>query len=71
METSFDTTHMLLTVFFSSLALGFFIYGRRQRAAIPFITGIALMILPNIFDNNGVLTLCGCGLLAVPYFIRI
>jgi hypothetical protein len=37
---------LLLGVLFGSVGLGFFIYGRRQRAVVPLLCGLALMVVP-------------------------
>ncbi len=56
---------------FSSIGLGYFLYGRKQRAAVPLLCGIALMAYPYFVPN--VLLLVGIGVLlaAIPYFLRL
>jgi hypothetical protein len=58
-------------VLFSSIGLGYFLYGRKQRAAVPLLCGIALMAYPYFVPN--VLLLVGIGVLlaAIPYFLRL
>jgi hypothetical protein len=51
--------------------MGFAIYGRRQRAAIPFAVGVALMVYPFFVTNTYLLVLIGAALCAVPYFVRL
>jgi len=63
--------YLMWTVLFSSIGLGFFIYGRRQRLIVPFVTGLALMLYPYLVPNSWALVLVGAALLAVPYFVRI
>lgn len=42
-----STAGLLWGVLFSSIGLGFFMYGaRKQKASIPFACGVALMIYP-------------------------
>ena len=55
---------------FGSIGLGFFIYGRRQRAPIPLLCGIALMVFPYFVSNSLLLLAIGALLIAVPYFFR-
>jgi hypothetical protein len=55
---------------FSSIGLGFFIYGRRQRAVVPLVCGVALMIYPYFVANVPVLIGIGVVLIVVPYFLR-
>lgn len=61
---------LMWTVLFSSIGLGMFIYGRRQRMIVPFVTGLALMLYPYFIANTWFLVLAGAALLAVPYFVR-
>ena len=56
---------------FSSIGLGFFIYGRKQKVAMPLICGIALMVYPYFVSNNALLIAIGAVLIAIPYFVRI
>jgi len=55
---------------FGSIGLGFFIYGRKQRAPIPLLCGIALMVFPYFVSNALLLVAIGALLIAVPYFFR-
>lgn len=66
-----DTSSLLLGLVFSSVGLGFFIYGRKQKVAMPLICGIALMVYPYFVSNNALLVAIGVALIAIPYFVRI
>jgi len=55
---------------FGSIGLGYFIYGRKQRAAVPLACGLALMIFPYFVPNTMLLIGIGAVLIAVPYFLR-
>ncbi|MFC5570208.1 hypothetical protein ACFPN1_09070 [Lysobacter yangpyeongensis] len=66
-----DATQLLLGVLFSSIGLGFFIYGRRQQAAVPLVCGIALMLFPYFVSNAWAMVLVGAALMAIPYFVRL
>jgi hypothetical protein len=57
-------------VLFGSIGLGFFIYGRKQRAPIPLLCGIALMVFPYFVSNTLLLVAIGALLMAIPYFFR-
>jgi hypothetical protein len=57
-------------VLFSSIGLGFFIYGTKQKAPVPLVCGIALMIFPYFVSNILLLVGIGISLCAVPYFLR-
>ncbi len=62
---------LLWGVLFSSIGLGFFIYGKKQRVSVPLICGITLMIYPYLVTNTWLLVLIGIGLTALPYFWRL
>jgi hypothetical protein len=56
---------------FSSIGLGFFIYGTKQRAVVPLVCGLALMGFPYFVSNVMLLVGIGVFLMAVPYFFRL
>jgi hypothetical protein len=56
---------------FGSIGLGFFIYGKKQRAVVPLICGIALMVFPYFVSNAILLVGIGALLAAIPYFFRL
>jgi hypothetical protein len=58
-------------VLFSSIGIGFFVYGKKQRQVVPLACGIALMIFPYFVSNNVLLVIVGLVLMAVPYFVRL
>ncbi|HME38622.1 MAG TPA: hypothetical protein VKG63_06645 [Steroidobacteraceae bacterium] len=62
---------MLWGLLFGSIGLGYFIYGRKQRAAVPLVTGLALMVFPYFVSNAWLLVGVGVVLAAIPYFVRL
>ncbi len=58
-------------IIFGSIGLGFFVYGKKQKAIIPMLSGIGLMVSPYFISNIYILILSGIVLVAVPYFTRI
>lgn len=56
---------------FGSIGLGFFMYGKRQKAVVPMVCGIGLMIYPYFISGTGLLVSIGAVLIAIPYFVRI
>ena len=66
-----NTSSLLLGLLFSSIGLGFFIYGRRQKVATPLLCGLALMVYPYFISSNALLIAIGVALMAIPYFVRI
>jgi hypothetical protein len=58
-------------LFFGSIGLGFFIYGRKQRAVVPLLCGLMLMVFPYFVSNVMLLVGIGVLLIAIPYFLRL
>jgi hypothetical protein len=56
---------------FGSIGLGFFMYGRRQRAVVPLVCGLALMVFPYFVTNTVLLVLIGVALMTIPYFLKL
>jgi hypothetical protein len=62
---------LLWGVLFSSIGLGFFIYGKKQRAVVPLVCGLALMVYPYFVPNVMALVVIGIVIAAIPYFLRL
>ena len=66
-----STASLLWGILFGSVGLGFFVYGKKQKAVIPLVCGLALMATPYFISNTMLLMGVGVVLAAVPYFVRI
>jgi hypothetical protein len=66
----FDQSTLLWALFFGSFGLGYFTYGRKERAYVPLTCGLALMIFPYFVATNVVMVTVGGVLLVIPYFLR-
>ncbi|MGD9727433.1 MAG: hypothetical protein AB7V39_13730 [Nitrospiraceae bacterium] len=66
-----DVSLLLWGLLFSSIGLGFFIYGKKRKAVVPLVCGLALMIYPYFISSTFPLVSIGAVLMAIPYFIRI
>ena len=62
---------LLWGMFFGSFGLGYFVYGKRQKAVVPLYCGMALMIFPYFVANTLLLVAIGGALMALPFFLRI
>ena len=62
---------LLLGVLFGSIGLGFFVYGKKQKAVIPLISGIGLMVFSYFISNTYIMIIAGIALIVLPYFIKI
>ncbi len=65
-----NVAELLWGVLFSSIGLGYFIYGRKQSRTIPLLCGVVLMVYPYFMPNTVVLVILGAIFTALPYFIR-
>ena len=68
---SYIQAWLLWGLLFGSIGLGYSIYGKKQRAAVPLVCGLALMVFPYFVSNTWVLVGVGAALMAVPYFLRL
>jgi hypothetical protein len=70
-EIGVDTTLLFLGLVFGSIGLGYFVYGKKQKAPVPLFCGIALMVFPYFITNTYLLVVVGIALMAIPWFVRI
>ncbi|MGM9426903.1 hypothetical protein [Hydrogenophaga sp. MI9] len=70
MSPDVDTASLLLSVFFGALGAGYALYGRKQRAISPLVSGVALMVFPFFVHGTLPTLLVGVAIAAVPYFWR-
>jgi len=66
-----DASTLIWGVVFGSIGLGFFVYGKKQKAIIPLLSGIGLMVFPYFVSNPYILILLGIVLVVLPYFLKI
>ena len=66
-----STSQLIWAMVFGSIGFGYFIYGKKQKAVVPLISGIALLIFPYFVSNLYLLVIVGMGLVALPYFVKI
>jgi len=62
---------LLWGLLFGSIGFGFFLYGKKQRAVVPLVCGLALMVFPYFITNVTLLVVIGSLLMAIPYFFRL
>lgn len=66
-----DSSTLLWGMLFGSLGLGYLQYGKRQKRAVPFACGLALIVFPYFVSTIWLLIGIGVVLAALPYFIRL
>ena len=59
------------SMFFGAIGVGYFIYGRKQKRLVPFISGIALMVVPYFVDGAVAMVALCAAFMALPYFVEI
>ncbi|ARD45857.1 hypothetical protein [Colwellia sp. PAMC 21821] len=62
---------MLWSVLFGGIGIGYFMYGKKQKAIVPLCTGLALFVFPYFMSSVTMLLIVGVILVAIPYFIKI
>ena len=65
-----STAALLWGVVAGAVGAGYCLYGRRQRAAIPLLCGLGLMVVPALIDDTLWLGLACAGLAALPLVLR-
>lgn len=66
-----DGSSLFLGVLFSAIGLGYLVYAKQQRAALPLLCGVALMVFPYLISGTLPMIAVGILLMAIPYFIRV
>ncbi len=67
---SLSATFLLLGVLFSSIGMGFLVYGKKQRKAVPFVAGLVLIIYTFFVTNIWLLIGIGLVMIALPFIIK-
>lgn len=66
-----SASSLLWGLLFGSVGLGFFIYGKKQKAIVPLVCGLVLMVFPYFISNTILLIAIGIMLMAIPWLVRI
>ncbi len=65
-----DTATLLLGLVFSCIGFAYFLYGRKQKQALPFACGIGLMLYPYFISHKLGLLAIGVVLTLIPLVAR-
>ncbi len=65
-----DTASLLWGLLFGSIGFGYFWYGKNQKALVPALCGVVLMIFPYFISSTLLMVIVGAALMAIPWFIR-
>jgi hypothetical protein len=66
-----DTSLLVWGLIFGAIGLGYMVYGKRQKRAIAFLAGVALIGMSYFISNVFGLVLLGAILMALPFFLKI
>jgi len=66
-----SASHLIWGMVFGGIGFGFFLYGKKQKAVVPFAIGILLFVFPYFISNVYMLVIVGMVLVVLPYFLRI
>ena len=62
---------LYLSVLFSSIGLGYFMYGKKQKMTVLLVCGLVLMIYPYFIESTTLLSVIGVIISILPYFLRL
>ncbi|MEB6666801.1 amino acid transport protein [Acinetobacter vivianii] len=65
-----NATQLFLSVTFSSIGLGYFLYGKKQKMTVPLVCGLVLMLFTYFIDSTAMISVIGIILSILPYFLR-
>jgi hypothetical protein len=63
-------TTLFLSLIFSSVGFGFFIYGKKQSRPLPLVVGLVLMIYPYFISDVLALVTIGLVLILIPMLAK-
>ena len=66
-----DPSTLIWGILFGSIGLGFFVYGKKQKAIMPLVSGIGLMVIPYAISSTGLLIAVGIVLVALPFVVKV
>jgi hypothetical protein len=66
-----DSTSLFIGLFTGLLGTAYFIYGKKQRKMVPMLSGIALCLVPYLFNGWLSSTVVSVVLCALPLAIKL
>jgi hypothetical protein len=66
-----ETANLIWGLVFSSIGIGYFIYGRKQSNLVARYCGIALILYPYLVTSTLAMVAVGIALMLIPRFIDI
>jgi hypothetical protein len=65
-----NATQLFLGVIFSSIGLGYFLYGKKQKMTVHLVCGLVLMFFTYLIESTALISIMGIILSVIPYFLR-
>ena len=65
-----ETASLLWSLVFSSIGMGYFLYGKNQKSLVPALCGVVLMGSPYFVSSIPLMVVLGLVLMAIPRFLR-
>jgi hypothetical protein len=65
-----ETASLLWGVVFGAVGAGYMLYGKRQRAPVPMVCGLALVAFTWFVTSTWAIVLVGAALMAAPFVVR-
>ena len=65
-----DATTLFLGLILGSIGFGYFLYGKKQKKAVPLVSGIILSILPYFGLHIAITIIVGIILCATPFIMK-
>ncbi|MGF2733752.1 hypothetical protein [Marinobacter sp. DUT-1] len=66
-----DTAILVWGLIFSSIGIGYFIYGRRQSNMVVRWCGLALILYPYLITDAVTMVAVGVGIMLIPRFVEL
>jgi hypothetical protein len=66
-----DSTYLFVSLVISSIGLGYFIYGKKQKHKTALYCGIGLIVFPYFVTSTTGMLITGLALMALPRFYRL
>jgi len=65
-----DGANLIASTLWSAVGLGFVVYGKRQKSAVAFLGGVAMIAVCYCVDSPWIMSLLQCGLIPVTVYLE-